>query len=80
MEATRQGVNSKLQLLAHATAHCNAGSLTYQARPGIESVSSWILCQVLNHMWKLQAQFLARTRGWGDVSGNEVGKVGLGAP
>ena len=58
MEVPRLGVESELQLLAHATAtavwdpshvcdlhhiHSNAGFLTHSARPGIEPESSWIL-------------------------------------
>ena len=57
MEVPRLGVQSKLQLPAYATAtampdprsatyataHGNAESLAHRGRPGIESMSSWIL-------------------------------------
>ena len=58
MLVPRLGVESKLQLptyttapatwdlstcATYITAHSNAGSLTDQARPGIEPTSSWIL-------------------------------------
>ena len=32
----------------YTRAHSNIGSLTHWARPGIEPISSWTLCQVLN--------------------------------
>ena len=63
MEVPRLGVESELQLLAYATAtatpdlsfiwdlHCSLQqhqSLTHRARPGIEPVSSWTLCWILN--------------------------------
>ena len=43
MEVLWLGVQSELQMLAYATAHSNARSLTHWARPGIEPASSWIL-------------------------------------
>ena len=63
MEVPRLGVESELQLLAYITAtatpdlsfiwdlHCSLQqhqSLTHRARPGIEPVSSWTLCWILN--------------------------------
>ena len=63
MEVTRLGIELELQLRpmpqpqqcwmlaasATCTAACsNARSLTFWVRPGIESASSWILCQILN--------------------------------
>ena len=35
--------------LTYTTAQGNARSLTYQARPGIEPASSWILVRFINH-------------------------------
>ena len=49
MEVPRPGVEVELQLLAHATTHGNARSLTRWARPGIELASSWILLGLINH-------------------------------
>ena len=43
MEVSRLGVKLELQLLAYATAHSNARSLTHCSRPGTEPTSSWIL-------------------------------------
>ena len=48
MEVPRLGVELKLQLQAYTTAHCNAGSLTHWARPGIEPASSWILVRFVS--------------------------------
>ena len=47
MEVSRLGVKSELQVPAYSTAHSNAGSLTYWARPEIELRSSWILFGLL---------------------------------
>ena len=42
-EVARLGVELELQLLAYATAHGNARSLTHWSRPGIEPASSWMV-------------------------------------
>ena len=34
--------------VTYTTAHCNAGSLTHWARPGIEPVSSWMLVRFIS--------------------------------
>jgi len=52
MEVPRLGFKSELQLPAYTTAHSNTGSLTHWARPGIKSVSSWILVRfVTTELW-----------------------------
>ena len=43
MEVPRLGVKSEPQLPAYTTAHGNTGSLTHEARPGIEHAFSWVL-------------------------------------
>ena len=35
--------------VTYNTAHCNAGSLTHWARPGIEPETSWFLVGFINH-------------------------------
>ena len=37
------------QSVTYTTAHCNTGSLTHWARPGIKPESSWILVGFRNH-------------------------------
>ena len=55
MEVPRPGVKLELQLLAYSTAHSNAGSLTYWARPRVEPASSWIRVRFISHepWWEL---------------------------
>ena len=68
VEVPRLGVKLELQLLAFTTAtemshlshicelhHCDAGSLTHWAGPGIELSSSWILVRLVSAEphWKL---------------------------
>ena len=54
MEVPTLGVESELP--AYTTAHGNAGSLTYRARPGIEPASSWFLVRFISTepQWELQ--------------------------
>ena len=56
IEVPRLGVQLELHLLAYATAHSNAGSLTHWVGPGIESMSSWILVEFITSepQWELK--------------------------
>ena len=46
--------------------HSNSESLTHEARPGIEPVSSWILVGFVSAepQWELPVQFFSPSEGW----------------
>ena len=87
MEVPRLGVKSELQLLAYATAHSNAGSLTHSEKPGIEPMSSWILVGSVN-LWAMMGTplfyfFLLSKRKVQGTSQSSLGAppwVGMGSP
>ena len=79
MEVPRLGVKSELQLLAYSHSHSNAGSLTHQARPEIEPLSSWILVGFLTHLTHNRNSFM-----WvikciisKDLSGNKAHSISI---